>query len=88
MALKNTISEPTTLRCIVWGVESRERNQDRRKSKSQGGGQRTGCQLCCRSKASRAAGQGPVGGGSEGRVEPADGKTLEERKEEELHGRL
>ena len=60
MALKNTINEPTTLRCVVWGVESQEKNQDRRKSKSQGGGQRTRCQLCCRRKASGAAGHWPV----------------------------
>lgn len=48
------INEPTTLKCIVCGVEGREKNQDRRKSKSKGGGQRTQWQLSCKQKASGA----------------------------------
>lgn len=50
MALKKP-----TLKDMVQGVEGREKNHSRRKSKSRG--QRTQWQLCCRWEASAARGQ-------------------------------
>lgn len=53
---KSPVDEPTIVKWTVWGVGIGRRIK-KEKSKSQGRGQRTQWQLCCRQKASRVTGQ-------------------------------